>query len=70
MKGSFGFPNRQDTLNPWGHWLQNGTLIPLAPDHHTHYLILCYAGDSVQGIVDYSKWIQLHLPELKYIITF
>jgi D-alanyl-D-alanine carboxypeptidase len=57
-----GFPNKQDTLNPWGHWKEGKNLIALSPDHF--YKLEDYAlpaGDVSMNILDYSSFIQLHL---------
>lgn len=61
----FGFPNRQDINSPWGHWTEADTPIPLGPDHfYKLNPIVAPAGDISMNIVDYSKFVQLHLKGL------
>lgn len=60
-----GFPNHEDPRYPWGHWMENGKLTPLAPDHF--YKLNDYAasaGDISMNVVDYAHFIQLHLKGL------
>jgi CubicO group peptidase (beta-lactamase class C family) len=57
-----GFPNKESELNPWGHWTEKWKLTPLAPDHF--YALKDYmlpAGDVAMNIVDYAKFLQLHV---------
>lgn len=61
----FGFPNKENDDYPWGHWRENEQLIPLSSTHPyklEDYMLA--AGDIAMDIVDYSKFIQLHLQGL------
>lgn len=61
----FGFPNKESELNPWGHWKENEELIPLEESHAyklEDYMLA--AGDVSIDIVDYSRFIQIHLQGL------
>ena len=57
-----GFPDKQNHLYPSGHWVEDSILITL-PTTHPYKLmpIMVAAGDIAMDIVDYSKFIQLHL---------
>ena len=60
-----GFPNKESIDNPWGHWIEFITNIPLAPDHfYKMEDFMVSAGDISMNIIDYSKFIQLHLKGL------
>lgn len=60
-----GFPNKENIDNPWGHWIEFFTNVPLAPDHFYQLEdFMVSAGDLSMDIVDYSKFIQLHLKGL------
>ena len=62
---SYGFPNKKDIKNAWGHWDENNTLVALAPNHE--YQLPDYmlpAGDLSMNIVHYAQWLQLHLKGL------
>jgi len=57
-----GFPDKQNHLYPSGHWVEDSILITL-PTTHPYKLmpIMVAAGDIAMDIIDYSKFIQLHL---------
>lgn len=58
----WGFPNKEDTANPWGHVMEDNSLVPLPPDHFYHLEdYMCSAGDLSMNIIDYAKFLQLHL---------
>lgn len=64
-----GFPNKENPGNPWGHWKASldpvEALSPVPPD--APYKLADFtlaAGDLSMNIVDYSKFIQLHLKGL------
>ena len=60
-----GFPNKESIDQPWGHVLENNQLIaqpPTDPYHLQDYV--APAGDLAMSIVDYAKFIQLHLKGL------
>jgi CubicO group peptidase (beta-lactamase class C family) len=57
-----GLPNRQDSTGIWGHWMENGELTALPPDHNYNLPdYLRAAGDVSMSISDYSVWVQYHL---------
>lgn len=61
----FGWPNRTDENQPWGHWIEGGVLTPL-PSSTTYNLNLIEpAGDISMPMADYIKFIQLNLSGLK-----
>jgi len=62
----FGFPNKENQTNPWGHWMESGMLIPLGAEHFyklEDYMLA--AGDIAMNLVDYSRFIQIHLQGLQ-----
>lgn len=63
---SFGFPNKKDTKNAWGHWMENNKLVALGPDHFyklPEYMLP--AGDLSMNIKDYSQWLFQHIQGLQ-----
>ncbi len=57
-----GFPDKQNHLYPSGHWMEDSVLVCLATTHD--YKLEPYmltAGDIAMDIVDYSRFVQLHL---------
>lgn len=61
-----GFPNKESNKNPAGHWKENKKWVIHSPNHS--YKLADYmlpAGDISMNIIDYSKFIQLHLNGLK-----
>ncbi len=62
----FGFPNKETDDNPAGHWIENGELVSLLPNHSYKLEdFMLSAGDLSMNIIDYSKFIQLNLKGLK-----
>jgi CubicO group peptidase (beta-lactamase class C family) len=62
----FGWPNRCDINQPWGHAELEGNLRALAPDHEYRlHGIIAPAGDLSLKPLDYAKYVQLHLQGLK-----
>jgi CubicO group peptidase (beta-lactamase class C family) len=58
----FGFPNQESEDNPWGHWEQFGQFISLNPQHpYKLEDFMLSAGDISMNILDYSRFIQIHL---------
>ena len=57
-----GFPNKQNHLYPSGHMIEDSSLISI-PATHSYILptFLMPAGDLSMDIVDYSKFIRMHL---------
>lgn len=63
---SFGFPNRIDENNAWGHWKEFFILKALPPNHSyslPDYMLA--AGDLSMNITDYAQWLFLHLNGLQ-----
>ena len=57
-----GFPNKENTTYPWGHWNQTGSLESLGPEHEYKLPdFMASAGDSSMNIKAYSSFIQLNL---------
>ena len=60
-----GFPNKENIHHPWGHWIEFFMNVPLEPDHFYQLEdFMASAGDLSMNLVDYSKFIQLHLKGL------
>lgn len=63
---SFGFPNKKDNNNAWGHWVENNKLVALGPNHEyqlPNYMLA--AGDLSMNIKDYSQWLFQHIQGLQ-----
>lgn len=61
----FGWPNRTDENQPWGHWIENNVLTPLSPATGYNLNLIEPAGDISMPMADYIKFIQLNLSGLK-----
>lgn len=60
-----GFPNRIDTINAWGHTLENDSMISLGPNHdYTLPAFILPAGDVAMDLVEYSSFIRMHFKGL------
>ncbi len=60
-----GFPNREKTEEPWGHWVENDVYQALGPDHYYNgYDYSLAAGNMSMNIVNFSNWVQNHLKGL------
>ena len=59
----YGFPNEEDTNSPWGHSNdKDENLAALPPNHYWKLAdFILPAGDLSINILDYSKFIQMHL---------
>ncbi len=67
----FGFPNREKQDNVWGHWLGGNTELQAVPPTVDYDIsVIAPAGDISMNIVDYSKFIQLHLKGICGIDNF
>jgi len=63
---SFGFPNKKDSKNAWGHWIEHNKLVALGPNHDYQlpdYMLA--AGDLSMNIKDYSQWLFQHIQGLQ-----
>ncbi len=57
-----GFPNKQSTSEPWGHWLEPKGMAALPPNHfYTLEEVLIPAGDISMSIDNYAEWLQINL---------
>ena len=57
-----GFPNKETSENPWGHWFEGGSLTALEPTHDYRLPnFMSSAGDVAMNLADYSKFVQLNL---------
>jgi len=57
----YGWPNKLNLNQPYGHWVENDTLIPLYPDNSYDLALGEPAGDISMTLPDYAKFIQLNL---------
>jgi len=63
---AFGWPNRQNIHQPWGHVVQNDSLVPTPPDDlYKVNPLIEPAGDISMDIGGYAKFVQLHLQGLR-----
>ncbi|MFC2187600.1 serine hydrolase domain-containing protein [Fulvivirgaceae bacterium LMO-SS25] len=60
----FGWPNRNFENEPYGHWLEDGKLVPVPPSTAYDLSMAEPAGDLSMNIDSYAKYIQLHLQGL------
>lgn len=60
----FGFPNKFDIDQPYGHWIENDSLKALPPTIDYDLALAEPAGDISMTLPDYSKFIQLNLKGL------
>ncbi len=60
----FGWPNKLGVNQPYGHWVDNDTLIALPPDIEYDLAVREPAGDISMTLPDYAKFIQLNLQGL------
>lgn len=66
IKIAFGFPNKTDENQPWGHWKEDGKLVSTPPSHPYHLNpLIAPAGDISMTLEDYAKFIQLNLQGLR-----
>lgn len=61
----FGWPNRFDLNQPWGHWIENDTLKSLSPNTKYDLSLAEPAGDLSMQLDDYAKFVQLNLNGLE-----
>jgi CubicO group peptidase (beta-lactamase class C family) len=62
----FGWPNKRDRDQPWGHGELDGTLRALAPEHEYRLPeIIAPAGDLSLKPLDYASYVRLHLQGLR-----
>lgn len=64
IKIGFGWPNKLNLNQPYGHWIENDTLKPNPPGIEYNLSLGEPAGDICMTLPDYSKFIQLNLQGL------
>jgi len=63
---SFGFPNKKDIDNAWGHWTENNKFMAIPPTHDYNLPdFMLAAGDLSMNIEDYSTWLYQHIQGLQ-----
>jgi D-alanyl-D-alanine carboxypeptidase len=60
----FGWPNKLNGNQPYGHWIENGTLKALSPDIEYNLALGEPAGDICMTLPDYARFIQFNLQGL------
>jgi D-alanyl-D-alanine carboxypeptidase len=65
LKYKLGWPNRTDTDQPWGHWMENDKLVALPPTTTYDLKLIEPAGDISMPLADYAKFIRLNLAGLR-----
>ncbi|WP_423126313.1 serine hydrolase domain-containing protein [Gaoshiqia sp. Z1-71] len=60
----FSWPNKISLKQPYGHWVESGTLQSLAPDISYNLRLGEPAGDISMTLPDYAKFVQLNLQGL------
>lgn len=60
----FGWPNKDDKNQPFGHWIVNGLLTPVSGDTKYNLKLGEPAGDLSMTLPAYSKFLQLNLQGL------
>ncbi|MFT4033298.1 MAG: hypothetical protein QM669_12825 [Siphonobacter sp.] len=62
----FGFPNHTDIHQPWGHWFENGKVMPLSPTHfYSLSELIAPAGDVSVTLANYVLFLQENLKAWK-----
>ena len=61
----FGFPNKLDNKQPFGHWIQNDSLKVVESDVDYNLALAEPAGDISMTLPDYAKFIQYNLKGLQ-----
>jgi D-alanyl-D-alanine carboxypeptidase len=65
LKYVLGWPNKMDTTQPWGHWVEDGKIRPVPPDVPYDLRLAEPSGDISMPLADYARLIQLHLQGLQ-----
>ena len=60
----FGWPNRYNKFQPWGHWLENEKLNPVSPNSDYSLKLAEPARDISLRIHDMAKFLQLNIQGL------
>lgn len=59
-----GWPNRNKENQPYGHWVENGKIVPVEPNIEYNLNLAEPAGDLSMNIENYAKFIQLNIKGL------
>ncbi len=59
-----GWPNRNKRNQPYGHWIENGKIVPVQPNIKYNLNLAEPAGDLSMNIENYAKFIQLNIKGL------
>lgn len=59
-----GWPNRNFENQPWGHWIENGKLVPVSPETDYDLNLIEPGGDLSMPLSDYIRFIQLNMEGL------
>lgn len=66
IAGGSGWPAAGDESQPWGHWMQNGRLVPHDPNgSYQLHEVIAPAGDIHMSVLDYAKFLRMILKGLK-----
>lgn len=65
LRYALGWPNKLDTAQTWGHWVEDGKFRPVPPDVPYNLRLVEPAGDISMPLADYARLIQLHLQGLQ-----
>jgi len=60
----FGWPNRNAQNQPYGHWIENGKIVPVNPDVEYDLSLAEPAGDLSMNIENYARFIQHNIKGL------
>ena len=61
MRYKLGWPNYNDTTQPFGHWIENGRIRALMPDNPYKLNLIQPGTDLSMPATDYAKFVQFHL---------
>lgn len=62
MEAGIGWPARQDSHQPWGHWVQDGQLVPHPPDDlYALDPFMAPAGDIHVSLLHQGNFLQMNL---------
>jgi CubicO group peptidase (beta-lactamase class C family) len=60
----FGWPNRNEQNQPYGHWIEKGKIVSVNPNAEYDLSLAEPAGDLSMNIENYTKFIQLNIKGL------
>ncbi|MEJ7560791.1 MAG: serine hydrolase domain-containing protein [Pedobacter sp.] len=65
LRYKFGWPNRRDSAQPSGHWMEDKVLTPLDSNTSYNLNLIEPAGDISMPLADYVKFVQMNLAGLE-----